>query len=121
MADIIALQLGRIGARVSARQGVPLSYDEAVVRLIAARCNEPESGGRMIDAILTNTLLPDISGGLLTRMLDGRPVERVHIGVDSAAFTYSFDVTPLTDAQCNGGQTRRRNRIARNKIAPPAR
>jgi type VI secretion system protein VasG len=59
--------------------------------MIASRCTEPESGGRMIDAILTNTMLPDISGGLLNRMLVGEPVARVHVGVEAAGFTYSFD------------------------------
>jgi ATP-dependent Clp protease ATP-binding subunit ClpA len=34
--------------------------DDAAVSLIAARCAEPESGGRMIDAMLTNTLLPQV-------------------------------------------------------------
>jgi type VI secretion system protein VasG len=91
MAGIIRLQLGRIAARIGARQGVPFSYDEDVVRLIASRCTEPESGGRMIDAILTNTLLPDISAALLDRLLAGQKVEFVHVGTAGAAFTYSFD------------------------------
>ena len=34
------------------------SYDDEVVKLIVSRCTEVESGGRMIDAILTNTVLP---------------------------------------------------------------
>ncbi len=54
---IIRLQLDRIVSRVKAQHEHALSYDEAVVKLIASRCTEPESGGRMIDAILTNTLL----------------------------------------------------------------
>ncbi len=37
------------------------------VSLIAARCTEPESGGRMIDAILTHAVLPEISRELLSR------------------------------------------------------
>ena len=44
-------------------------YDE-VIKLIASRCTELESGGRMIDAILTNTVLPKISEEFLTRMMD---------------------------------------------------
>jgi type VI secretion system protein VasG len=32
-----------------------------VIKLITSRCTELESGGRMIDAILTNTVLPKIS------------------------------------------------------------
>ncbi len=88
---IIRLQLGRIVARVTATRGIPFTYDEAVVELIASRCTEPESGGRMIDAILTNTMLPDISAIFLDRLLAGTPATRVHVGTDAAGFTYQFD------------------------------
>jgi type VI secretion system protein VasG len=70
---------------------VPFSYDEDVVHLIASRCTEQESGGRMIDAILTNTLLPDISAALLGRLLAGEAVSRVQVGAASGAFVYAFD------------------------------
>ena len=91
MKNIIRLQMGRIATRVTFRHGVPFTFGDDVIDLIASRCNEPESGGRMIDAILTNTLLPDISGALLNRMLSGEKVARVHVGVEDSAFTYAFD------------------------------
>jgi type VI secretion system protein VasG len=91
MGDIIRLQLARIAARVTERHRVPFEFEDDVVRLIASRCSEPESGGRMIDAILTNTLLPDISGALLRRLLAGQAIDRVHVGIAGAEFTYSFD------------------------------
>ena len=69
---------------------MPFTYDDAVVQLIASRCTEVESGGRMVDAILTNTLLPALSGEFLTRMIDGRPVEGVHIGAEGGEFEYGF-------------------------------
>src|SRR5205807_394182 len=53
---IIRLQLGRIAARVKAGQGIDFIYSDAVLKLVASRCTEPESGGRMIDAILTNSV-----------------------------------------------------------------
>ncbi len=89
MADIIRLQLGRITARIAERHKVPFGFDEEVVQLIASRCTEPESGGRMIDAILTNTMLPELSAAFLNRMLEGRPVERVQVGVRDGAFSYT--------------------------------
>jgi type VI secretion system protein VasG len=91
MAEIINLQLGRIAARVNFRHGVPFTYDQDVVKLIASRCTEPESGGRMIDAILTNTLLPDLSGQLLNRMLAGDGVTKVHVRVEGGEFAYDLD------------------------------
>jgi len=90
MGDIIRLQLNRIAARILDHHKVPFAYDDAVVKLIASRCTEPESGGRMIDAILTNTMLPAISGAFLTRLMDGDPIARVQVGVAEGEFTYAF-------------------------------
>ncbi len=91
MRGIIQLQLGRIKRRIEETRGIPFTYDDAVVELIASRCNEPESGGRIIDNILTNTMLPDISGAFLTRMLEGHPPTLVRVGVDGTDFTYAFE------------------------------
>jgi len=88
---IARLQLGRIEKRIRENHRVPFTYDDEVIRLIASRCTELESGGRMIDAILTNTLLPRISEEFLTRMFEGAPIERVHVSVDAADFSYQFD------------------------------
>jgi len=88
---ISKLQLGRIAKRVEENHRVPFSYDDEVINVISSRCTELESGGRMIDNILTNTVLPAISGEFLTRMVEGRPVERVHVGVVDGDFEYSFE------------------------------
>jgi type VI secretion system protein VasG len=91
IAAIVRLQLGRIKTRVEDHHKIPFSYDESVVKLIASRCTELASGGRMIDAILTNTVLPAISQEFLTRMLEGRPASRVHIALDDGNFAYHFE------------------------------
>ncbi|MEO8245000.1 MAG: type VI secretion system ATPase TssH, partial [bacterium] len=91
IAQITRLQLNRIKKRVEAAHGVPFIYTDAVVDQIVARCQEVESGGRMIDAIVTNTMLPDISGEFLRRMMTGVPVAKVALDVEDANFTYSFD------------------------------
>ncbi len=88
---IIRLQLGRIERRIADNHNIPFSYDDSVVHLIADRCTELESGGRMIDAILTNTVLPTISEAFLKRMIEGKPVEKVHIIVADSEFGYEFD------------------------------
>jgi len=60
------------------------------VALIASRCTELESGGRMIDAILTNSVLPTISRQFLERTAEGKPLQRVHITVANSDFVYEF-------------------------------
>jgi type VI secretion system protein VasG len=91
LGEIVHLQLGRIGRRVQDNHGVPFEYDDAVVKLIIERCTELESGGRMIDALLTNTVLPVMSEEFLNRMVQGRQVGRVAISVDGGQFSYSYD------------------------------
>src|SRR5690606_1491943 len=90
IAAIAKLQLKRIEKRIVESHKVPFTYDEDVIKLIAERCTEVESGGRMIDAILTNTVLPSISSEFLTRMMEGTTVERVHVGVADGEFVYEF-------------------------------
>jgi type VI secretion system protein VasG len=91
MAMIVRLQLGRIQKRVKENHKLPLEYDDEVVKLIVSRCNEVESGGRMVDAILTNTVLPHISKEFLTRLVEGKPVARVRLSVADGDFQYAFD------------------------------
>ncbi|SAL53304.1 type VI secretion system ATPase TssH [Caballeronia telluris] len=88
---VIRLQLARIERRIAERHRVTFAYDDAMVRQIASRCTELESGGRMIDAILTNTLLPRISAEFLARLMEGREVAKVEVSARDGAFTYAFD------------------------------
>ncbi|WIV95779.1 type VI secretion system ATPase TssH [Kinneretia aquatilis] len=90
LGQIVRLQLNRIKKRVEARYKIPFEYSDEVVKLVVSRCTESESGGRMIDAILTNTMLPDISREFLTRTMEGKLIERVAIGVADGAFSYTF-------------------------------
>jgi type VI secretion system protein VasG len=88
--SIVRLQLGRVAKRVKESHGVPLAYDDKVVKLIVTRCTELESGGRMIDAILTNTLLPRISREILIRLGEGHPVTTVSVSAPGDDFEYTF-------------------------------
>ncbi len=91
VANICRLQLGRIEKRIAANHKLPFVFDDSVVQLIVNRCTELESGGRMIDAILTNTLLPSISREMLTRLMAGSKIAQVRVGVENGEFSYQFD------------------------------
>ncbi|MGI9013137.1 MAG: type VI secretion system ATPase TssH [Phycisphaerales bacterium] len=90
ISNIARLQLERVRKQVARAHEVPFEYDDDVVKLIVSRCTELESGGRMIDAILTNTILPNISREFLTRMMDGKTIERIRVGIEDGELTYSF-------------------------------
>jgi type VI secretion system protein VasG len=88
---IIKLNLGRVEQRLKENHQVPLTYDASVLELITERCNQLERGARMIEAMITQTMLPDISREILLRALDNRPVAKVHISAENSAFKYAYD------------------------------
>jgi type VI secretion system protein VasG len=83
-------RLNRIKKHVEARYKIPFTYSDEVVKLVVSRCTESESGGRMIDAILTNTMLPDISREFLNRMMEGTPIAGVEVDATEGQFAYRF-------------------------------
>jgi type VI secretion system protein VasG len=88
--SIIRLQLSRIESRLAQSHKIGFTCDAAVIDMIASRCTEIESGGRMVDAILTQSLLPEISRQLLNRLLDGKPAAQVNVGIKDGEFVYEF-------------------------------
>jgi len=88
---IIGLNLRRIERRVLENHKIPFTYDPAVAELIALRCTELERGARLVDAMITNQLLPDIGRELLNRLADGREAKRIHLGVKDGGFTFAFE------------------------------
>ncbi len=87
---IVRIQMHRIVKRVSENHGIKFSYSDDVVDLIVSRCNEVASGGRMIDAILTNTMLPELSIELLNRQMGGEEVKEIAVTVEGDGFGYRF-------------------------------
>ena len=88
--EIAKLQLGRIQKRVQENHQMALNYDQDVLDLIINRCTEQDSGGRMIDMILTNTVLPTLSAELINRMIAEQPMTAIDIKVDDNNFVYKF-------------------------------
>ena len=91
LGKIVVLQLNRIKKRIEARYKMPFNYDEDVVKLVVSRCTESESGGRMIDAILTNTMLPEISREFLERTMRAEAIKGVMVTVKDNEFAYNFE------------------------------
>jgi type VI secretion system protein VasG len=105
LAGIVRLQLGRIRSRIQENHGIAFSFGEDVVDLIVSRCNEVASGGRIIDAILTNTMLPEISIALLERQMGGEEVASIDVRVAGAGFAYVFNGKGASDAAPSAGET----------------
>ncbi|MDA8586557.1 type VI secretion system ATPase TssH [Rhodobacteraceae bacterium] len=84
-------KLCSIAKRLMAEHDAELVLGDGLMDVIKARCTEIESGGRMIDAILTNTLLPELSRQVLNRQLEGEPLSKVTVSGDDKGFNYNFE------------------------------
>jgi type VI secretion system protein VasG len=90
MKQIVTLKLAKIQRRIRENHKIELTYDPAVVAEVAKRCTEVESGARNVDNILTNTMLPDVSRYLLSRMAERQKPAAIHVSVaENGVFAYS--------------------------------
>ncbi|HEY0429896.1 MAG TPA: type VI secretion system ATPase TssH [Pyrinomonadaceae bacterium] len=89
---IVRLQLGKIRKRIADNHNAQFSFDESVIETVAKRCTDVDSGARNVYNILTGTLLPEMSGEVLSRMASGDGLKRVHVSVgDGERFVYTIE------------------------------
>ncbi|UVE68339.1 type VI secretion system ATPase TssH [Burkholderia pyrrocinia] len=96
LARIVALQLRRIEKRIDAHHGIRLRCTDAATALIVERCRTIGSGGRMVDAILTHTVMPRISRAILRATLEGRALSSIEVSAADGEFAYRFDEEATT-------------------------
>ena len=90
LGSIVRLQLDRIGKRLRDSHDAAFVYDDAVVDYIVSKANDPNSGGRMIDNIITNTMLPALSREFLMRSLSKETPKEARVTIDNDNFAYSW-------------------------------
>ena len=95
---IIRLKLGKIQRRLMESHKITLVYDDVLLNEVAARCTEVESGARNVDNILSNTMLPDLSRQILSRIAEGALGERVTVSVKDGELTYAWDAAPQAES-----------------------
>ena len=88
---IVKLKLDRIAKRMRENRKVTFKYDKELMESVASRCTEVESGARNVDHILTNTLLPEMSKELLSRMASGEQIKEVKVGLDGEGFVFEVE------------------------------
>jgi type VI secretion system protein VasG len=80
---IVRIQLERLRDRLREEHGVACEYDDDVVPAVIQRCGDPDSGARLVDAVLNRTVLPDIGVAMLRWRADGKSVRHVRIGASA--------------------------------------
>ncbi|MBN3006657.1 type VI secretion system ATPase TssH [Chromobacterium alkanivorans] len=78
---IVGLKLNKIRQRIADNHGAQVEFPEELAEQMAARCLDVDSGARNADAILTRTLLAQISSDLLARMASGKPVKKIAVSL----------------------------------------
>ena len=90
--DIIELKLAEIQKRVWEQHHADLTYEPGIVRIIADRCTEVDTGARNIDYILSDSMLPELSVRVLQQMAERCPLTAVHVRLsDNGRFEYDLD------------------------------
>ncbi|MBT0957272.1 type VI secretion system ATPase TssH [Alphaproteobacteria bacterium KMM 3653] len=90
LAMITKLKLKSIVKRVKLNHNATMEYSDAVIDHIVSQCQDPDSGGRMIDNIITNSILPDLSRAILEKAVEGKELQAVKVEVADEAFVYDL-------------------------------
>ena len=88
LAGIVRLQLGRIGKRIAENHRATFTADETAVAQIVSMCHDPASGGRVIDNVVTNTILPALSREILRRSVAREAITNVKVSAADGQFVY---------------------------------
>jgi type VI secretion system protein VasG len=92
MKRIVELKLNKLQRTLMENNKMVLTYTQAVVDQITARCTEVETGARNIEYILNGNVLPQLSKTILTHMAEGQMPHKVNLGVaDDGSFTMDFE------------------------------
>ena len=90
LAGITKLKLNAIVKRMKENHGAAMVVSPEVITHIVDQCRDPDSGGRMVDNIISNTILPRLSREVLNRMVAQSPMTRVELVLQDGEIGYDF-------------------------------
>lgn len=90
LGGIVRLQLKQVGRRLRDNHDADFVYTDALVDHIVSRCSDPDSGGRMIDNIITNTLLPDMARHILNHSMENKEIGGIEVDYRDGGYVYGI-------------------------------
>ncbi|MEP4547709.1 MAG: AAA family ATPase, partial [Saccharospirillum sp.] len=91
LATIVGINMKRIERRVKEHYGASFSFDETVVQRIVDQCQDPDTGARNVENVISRSILPELATQSLSRMANGDSINAVHIGLaQSQEFSYTL-------------------------------
>lgn len=92
LATIVGLNMNRIERRVKEHYGASFSYDEAVVESIVDRCQDPDTGARNVENVISHSILPELASQCLARMAEGSSIKSIHLAMNELASEFSYQL-----------------------------
>jgi len=74
LSGIVKLKLGAVAKRLEANHNATLTYSDEVLSHIVTAGRDPDSGARMVDNIITNSILPALAREVLNRTIEGKEI-----------------------------------------------
>jgi type VI secretion system protein VasG len=91
MQEIVRLKLGGLTRRLDAAHGIEATFAPELVKTLADRCTESETGARNVDQILRSSLLPELARELLGRMATGTLPGKLDVKLgDDGRWAFAF-------------------------------
>ena len=88
LAGIVRLQLDRVGKRIEENHRARFIAEQSAIDHIVSLCHDPDSGGRVIDNVITNTILPALSREILKRSLARDAIHEAKVSAANGVFIY---------------------------------
>ena len=88
LSGIVKLKLDAVAKRLKANHGATLAYDDDVLAHIVAAGRDPDSGARMVDNIITNSILPALAREVLNRTMEGKAISTASIVMRDGKMAY---------------------------------
>ena len=89
--SIIDLKFGKIRKRIAETYNAEMEISDAVKDEVIRRCDNAASGARLVDAVINNSILPEISAKFLYNIMKKRILTKVSIDVKEEKFVYAFE------------------------------
>ncbi|MBP3500260.1 MAG: type VI secretion system ATPase TssH [Akkermansia sp.] len=91
MNRIIKLKLGKVARRLMTGYGTELCWDDALNSFVMAQAKRADAGARIIDNIITNSILPRLSAIMLQATLEHKSYSRATLNVVDGEINISVE------------------------------
>jgi type VI secretion system protein VasG len=90
LGGIVKLKLGAVARRLKENHNATLTYSDEVLAHIVQAGRDPDSGARMVDNIITNSILPALAREVLNRSMEGKEISSASISMQDGKMAFEL-------------------------------